>query len=109
MRKLRAVLFRLAGWFGKTRREREWTAEFDSNLRLHIDDNVRAGMNPEQAWREALVKFGGVESAKESMRDPATFVSIDTSWQDIRYAWRSMRRTSGLPPTATLPLAPALG
>src|SRR5216110_1601440 len=109
MRKLRAVLFRLAGWFGKTRREREWTAEFDSNLRLHIDDNVRAGMNPEQAWREALVKFGGVESAKESMRDRATFVWIDTSWQDIRYAWRSLRRSSGFAVTAILSLALGLG
>ena len=49
MRKLRAVLVRLAGWFGKTRREREWTAEFESHLRLHIEDNLRAGMSAEEA------------------------------------------------------------
>jgi len=107
--KLRAFLVRLAGWFGKTRREREWTAEFESHLRLHIDDNLRAGMNAEEARREALVKFGGVESAKESMRDRATFMWIDTSWQDIRYAWRSLRRSSGFAVTAILSLALGLG
>ena len=109
MRRLRAVLVRLAGWFDKTRREREWTAEFDSNLRLHIDDNLRAGMSPEEARREAFLKFGGVESVKESMRDRAAFVWIDTSWQDIRYAWRSLRRSSGFAVTAILSLALGLG
>jgi putative ABC transport system permease protein len=109
MRLLRTVLARLAAWFGKTRREREWTAEFESHLRLHIDDNLRAGMSPEEARRQALVKFGSVESVKESMRDRATFVWIDTSWQDVRYAWRSLRRSSGFTVAAILSLALGLG
>ena len=58
MRKLRPGLVRLAGWFGKTRRERGWTAEFESRLRLHIDDNLRKGMSAEDARRAALLKFG---------------------------------------------------
>jgi macrolide transport system ATP-binding/permease protein len=86
MRWLRTVLIRLAAYFGKTRREREWTAEFESHLRLHIEDNLRAGMSPEEARRQALAKSGSVESVKESMRDRATFVWIDTTWRDIRYA-----------------------
>jgi len=109
MRKLRAVLVRLTAWFSRTRRERDWADEFESHFRMHIDDNLRAGMSPEEARREALVKFGGVESAKESMRDRATFVWIETAWQDIRYAWRSLRRSVGFAATAILSLALGLG
>ena len=107
--RLRAVLVRLAGWFGKTQREREWTTEFESHLRLHTDDNLRSGMSAEQARREALMKFVSLESVKESMRDRATFVWLDTSWQDIRYAWHSLRRSSGFAFTAVLSLALGLG
>src|SRR5258708_27680596 len=109
MRWLRSVLIRLAAYFGKPRREREWTTEFESHLRLHIEDNLRAGMSPPEARRQAFAKFGSVESAKESMRDRATFVWIDTTWRDIRYAWRSLRRSSGFAVTAILSLALGLG
>ena len=44
------------------------SAEMESHLQLHIDDNVRAGMTPAQAQREAMMKLGGLEQTKEAPR-----------------------------------------
>lgn len=109
MRRLRAFFLRLAGWRGRARREQELAAEFESHLQMHIDDNLRAGMTADEARRAALVKFGGMESAKESMRDGWTLVWLETAWQDVRYAARGLRRSPAFATTAILSLALGLG
>jgi len=62
VRTLRAWLIRTVGVMRGRRRERELSDEVESHLQLHIDDNIRAGMTPEEARRAALVKFGPVEA-----------------------------------------------
>jgi putative ABC transport system permease protein len=109
MRRLRAFFLRLAGWRGQAHRERELAAEFESHLQMHIEDNLRAGMSADEARREALVKFGGMESTKESMRDGWTLVWLETAWQDVRYAARGLRRSPAFATTAILSLALGLG
>ena len=69
MKTLRAWILRLFGVFGTTRAERELADEIESNLQLHIDDNIRAGMTPQEARRRAVLAFGGVEKTKEEYRD----------------------------------------
>jgi hypothetical protein len=49
MRRLRAWFLRLGGSFNKQRRERELAEELESHLRMHIEDNLRAGMTPAEA------------------------------------------------------------
>ena len=80
MRTLRTWLLRAAGLFHKERRDRELADEIESNLRMHIDDNVRAGMTPAEAQRQALLKFGSVESAKESYREQRGVPLLETMW-----------------------------
>ena len=69
MRHVRAFFVRLAGLFDRHRRERELADELESHLQLHIDDNLRAGMTPVEARRQALIKLGGIEQTKEIYRD----------------------------------------
>jgi len=109
MRPLRAWLVRFAGLFSKDRRERELNDEIDSHLALHIEDNIRAGMTLAEARRAALLKFGGVEAAKESYRDRRGIPLLETMAQDIRYAVRTLRRNAGFATVAILTLALGIG
>lgn len=109
MRRLRAFFVRLGGWRGQARRERELAAEFESHLQMHIDDNLRAGMSAEEARRQALVKFGGMEATKESMRDGWTLVWLETAWRDVRYAARGLGRSPAFSATAIVSLTLGLG
>jgi putative ABC transport system permease protein len=109
MRRLRSLFLRLGGWFDRGRREREWSAELESHLQLHIEDNLRAGMSQEEARREALLKFGGIESVKESLRDQASLAWLETTLRDIRYALRSIARSPGFAVTTLLSLTLGLG
>jgi putative ABC transport system permease protein len=94
MKKLRAWFRRLGGLWGKDFRERELSAEMESHLQLHIEDNLRAGMSLGQARREAIMKLGGVEQTKETYRERRGLPILETTWQDCRYAFRLLRKRS---------------
>ena len=69
MKYLRSLLLRLRNLFRREKLERELGDELASHLAMHIEDNVRAGMSPEEARRAALLKLGGIEQMKESYRE----------------------------------------
>ena len=113
MRRARAFFIRIAGVFGnlfnKSKRDRELSAELESHLQLHIDDNLRAGMSPTEARRRAIIKLGGIESTKENYRDRRSIPIIETTLQDIRYGARSLVKNPGFTAVALLSLTLGIG
>ena len=109
MRKLRAWLLRFKGLFHKDDRERDFADELESHLQMHIDDNIRAGMSPQEARRVAVMKLGGVDQAKEAYRDRATIPLLESVVQDLRFTLRQLRKNPAFTVTATAMVALGIG
>src|SRR5262245_58768803 len=106
---LRLFIHRLCGLFLKRKMERDLEDEIRSHLDMQIDDNLRLGMNPEEARYEALRKFGGVEQVKESYRDRSSLSAVDLTFQDLRYGLRMLWTDKGFIVIALISLVLGIG
>ncbi len=91
---------------------RKVARELDEEVRFHLEMEVRAnltrGMSADAARRHALLQFGGVDQTKEAVHDVrATW--LDSVWQDIRFTWRTLRRSPAFSIAVVATLALGIG
>src|ERR1700730_13966525 len=105
----RIILQRLAALLRRRGLEDELEEELRSHLEMSIEFNLRKGMSPSDARREALRSFGGVEQTKEIYRDQRGLPMIENTLQDLRFGLRMLRRTPGFSILAILCLTLGIG
>jgi putative ABC transport system permease protein len=109
IQQLRGWLMRLFGLFTRQQREREFAEELESHLAMHIEDNLRAGMSPEEARRVALVKLGGVTQVQELHREQRGLPMLETLFHDLRFGARMLFKNPGFSLIAIFTLALGIG
>ena len=109
MRWIRAGFLRLLGLFRKRRLEHEMAEELAAHLELHTEDNIRAGMTPEEARRIARLKLGGLDAAKEAYRDRSRIPLLENFVRDVRYSLRTLRRNPGFAAVVIFTLGLGIG
>lgn len=106
---LHAARTRLRLLFARRGAEARMDEEFRLHIELETEKNVRAGMDPREARRRALLAFGGVERHREAMRDGRGARWLDDLVRDLRHAARGLARTPGFTLVAVLTIAVGVG
>src|SRR5262249_48589813 len=79
------------------------------HIAMQTEENIRTGLSPVEARRQAMLKFGGVEAVKEDYRAERGLVFLDNFLRDMRFSFRMLRKSPGFTVVAIVTLAMPIG
>lgn len=100
---------RIGNLFRRSQVDREIDAEMEAHIALRTEENIARGMTPQEARRDARVRFGNPSVMKEKATGADAALGLENLWFDVRYALRQMRRAPGFAFTVILTLTLGIG
>ena len=83
--------------------------EMEEHIAMQTEENLRAGMAPVEARRQARLKWGAVEAVREKYQAENGLPGLETVLHDLRDAVRQLRKAPGFSATVVITLALGIG
>ena len=93
MRRVQNLVNWLRSFFRRNTAEKELGSELRFHIERQVEENMAAGMTPQEARRAAAREFGGVEQVKEECRDTRRVNYLENLGKDVRYGFRMLRKS----------------
>jgi predicted permease len=99
----------LKKFFSRRKRDTEFAREIETHITHEIDENLARGLSPEEARRQAYLKFGSPRRVREEEWEHSTLRFFDDLWRDCKYSARTLWRTPGFALVAIIVMALGIG